>query len=167
MFFNYQGKYLPKGLNGKVIRRDQNTVIEAGSKCGYVFAYCSKLKEIYDIGLPILKSLSYYAYKSPLIESIEVIRIAEDTTFNNSFTGCTALKEVRFEGVIGQNGLSFADSPNLSVESMLNIIDCLADYSADTSGTEWTVIFNSVSLAKLTKEQKAKATAKGWWLKWI
>ena len=50
---------------------------------------------------------------------------------------------------------------------MLNIIDCLADYSADTSGTEWTVIFNSVSLAKLTKEQKAKATAKGWWLKWI
>ena len=45
---------------------------------------------------------------------------------------------------------------------MLNIIDCLADYSADTSGTEWTVIFNSVNLAKLTEEQKNIAFNKGW-----
>jgi len=165
MFFNYQGKYLPKGLKGRVIHSYDGYKITSGSQCGYVFAYCYKLKEIYDIGLPILKSLSHFAYKSPLIEQIEIVRVAEDTTFNNSFNGCTALKEVRFEGVIGQNGLSFVDSPDLSVESMLNVIDCLADYSADTSGTEWTVIFNSVNLAKLTEEQKAKAASKGWTLK--
>lgn len=164
MFFNYQGKYLPKGLKGRVIHSYDGYKISSGSQCGYVFAYCYKLKEIYDIGLPIMKSLTHFAYKSPLIERIEIIRVAEDTTFNNSFVGCTALKEVRFDGVIGQNGLSFADSLDLSVESMLNIMECLADYSKDISGRVWVITFGTTNLLKLSDEQKAIATEKGWTL---
>ena len=44
----------------------------------------------------------------------------------------------------------------------MSIINCLKDYSTDTSGTSHTVTLGTTNLAKLTDEQKAIATEKGW-----
>lgn len=62
------------------------------------------------------------------LESIEKIIVAEKNKFADAFTNCSNLKNITFEGVIGQNGLSFGNSPLLTHESLLNIIDCLKDF---------------------------------------
>lgn len=61
--------------------------------------------------------------------------------YNNSFQNCTALKEIRFEGEIGQP-ISFQWSTKLSKASIESIISCL---STTTSGL-------TVTLSKTAKE---------------
>jgi hypothetical protein len=73
----------------------------------------------------------------------------------------TSLEEIRFEGVIAKNGLNLQWSP-LSHDSLVSIIDCLQDKSADTSGTVWKVTVGSANLAILTTEDFENIQAKGW-----
>jgi hypothetical protein len=72
------------------------------------------------------------------------------------------LENVTFEGTIGQNGLNFSWSINLSHDSLMSIINCLKDYSG--TGTTKTVTLGATNLAKLTTAEKAVATQKGWTL---
>ena len=73
--------------------------------------------------------------------TIDKIILKDDgsNTFSNTFTNLTALENITFEGVIGQNGISFQWSNKLTHESLVNIIDCLQDKTDDTSGTVWKV----------------------------
>ncbi|MBO5955586.1 MAG: hypothetical protein J6Q10_02165, partial [Clostridia bacterium] len=68
----------------------------------------------------------------------------------------------RITGKIGKNGFSVSDSKKLSYDSLMSIINALKDYSTDTSGTTYTVTLGTTNLAKLTNEEKAIATQKGW-----
>ena len=97
------------------------------------------------------------------LHTIEKIIIKDDgtTPFYTWFTNATALVNVTFEGVIGKNGLDFSYSPLLSHDSLMNVINCLKDYSG-TSG--YTVTLGATNLAKLTDSEKAIATQKGWTL---
>lgn len=95
--------------------------------------------------------------------TIRKLSVIESVTFSaDCFAKCTALENVTFEGVIGNN-ISFAESP-LSVASMNNIISCLKDYSS-ASGTH-TVTFRADRDTMLTAAEKAVATEKGWTLVW-
>ena len=96
--------------------------------------------------------------------SIQKIITHEKLDFSNAFNYRSALTHVIFEGVIGKNGLNLSQSPNLDRESLLSVVNCLKDYSADTSGTVWKVTLGTANLAKLTAEEKAIATGKGWTL---
>lgn len=97
------------------------------------------------------------------LKSIEKITIGENTYLINSiFNSCSSLESVIFEGVIATNGLSVQWSELLSHESLMSIINCLADKSADTSGTVWTVTLGDTNKAKLTTEELAIAEDKGW-----
>lgn len=80
----------------------------------------------------------------------------------NDFSGCVALENVVFEGVIGRNGLSLASSTKLTHDSLVSIINCLADYSGDTSGTTWKITIGSANIAKLTEDELSIAYNKGW-----
>ena len=105
----------------------------------------------------------YYLFgSSPKIESIEKVILKDDgsQTFNGTFAQDNALKEVRFEGVIGNN-ISFAESSFLSNESVQSIIDHLKDL---TGATAKTLTFYATVGGKLTAEQKATITAKNWTL---
>ena len=127
----------------------------------YTFNSCTSLEEIEDIGLqPDFTLANTFSWSG--IKKIACIRVDENMKYDAAFTGCPKLEEVTFEGVIGQNGLSFADSPLLTKESLLNIIGCLKDYSTDTSGTSHTVTLGQTNLDKLTSDEKAIATQKGW-----
>jgi hypothetical protein len=46
----------------------------------------------------------------------------------------------------------------------MSVLNCLNDYSEDTSGTTYTCQLGSTNLAKLTTEEKTIATSKGWTL---
>lgn len=101
----------------------------------YAFAYCLAIKELPTIDCTGLTTVStglfLECYTS--LESIEKIIVKETQKFNSWFT-YTSLKEVRFEGVIG-NDLAFPYGDRLSIESIRNIIGCLKDYSGMTNDT--------------------------------
>lgn len=93
------------------------------------------------------------------LETIEgLLNIPATCTFYNTFLYCYALKDIYLTGVIG-NDISFAQSSELTDESVQNIINCLADLTGQTSKK---VSFNSVVSAKLTDEQQLQIILKNW-----
>ena len=97
------------------------------------------------------------------LQSIEkiILKQSGEQKFNDTFAGCYALREIRFEGVIG-NDISFQDSPLLTHDSLMSIINHLKDFSGTT--TTMTLTLRTTNLAKLTDAEKAIATQKGWTL---
>ncbi len=95
------------------------------------------------------------------LKTIRNIHVFENMTYGNWFSGCKALENITFTGVIG-NDINFNASPLLTHDSLMNIINHLKDYSG-TSETR-TLTIGSTNLAKLTDNEKAIATQKGWTL---
>ncbi len=75
------------------------------------------------------------------------------------FYECASLENVVIEGTIKRGGLSVQWSPKLTVESLVSILEALADYSEDTTHK---ITLGSENIAKLTTEQLAIAENKGW-----
>ena len=101
-------------------------------------------------------------YGSSIITIDKVI--VPSTAKFSTFMYCVNLEHVIFEGVIGQNGLKVDSCTKLDHESLMSIINCLEDKTADTSGTQWVVTLGATNLGKLTDEEKAIATERGWTL---
>ena len=74
---------------------------------------------------------------------------------DTTFTSCKALVEVRFAGTINVD-VAMNSCPKLSVDSLLSLLNALAD------GANKICKIGNTNLAKLTAEQKAIATDKGW-----
>lgn len=94
------------------------------------------------------------------LEEIEKIILKSDGSqgFNSTFNACYALREIRFEGVIGQN-INFVDCP-LSRESIENIVGAL---SPSASGKTLTLNASAVANAFTDAEWNAlKATKPNW-----
>ena len=53
-------------------------------------------------------------------------------------------------------------APNLTVQSLMNVINNLYDFRANGESTTRTLTLGTTNLNKLTDEQKAVATNKGW-----
>jgi len=128
----------------------------------YSFSTCAQLEHVEDIQLPAMNSYYHTWGSCPSLRSIDVVRVKKETTFTNAFYYCTALENLTIEGVIGQNGFDVSRSVLLTHDSLMSIIDALADYSADTSGTVWTVTLGETNLAKLSEEEIGIAESKGW-----
>ena len=158
MFFNYKGKTLPPSdkidLSGLAITAATTT---------YLFAQSAEITEIPDYGVPIAASLAYAFQKCGKLEKIEKIRCDENTIFStaaspslsHAFLGCTSLKEITFDGFIGQD-INFGDCPNLTAETLDHIIGQLSE----TSTAVITLSDNSKTI--LGSAGLARITAKGW-----
>ena len=89
-----------------------------------------------------LKSKGYastYA-GSTFIETIEKFDVSNVTSsYSSVFVGCSNLKNIVVEGIIGQSGLSFQDCPLLTYDSLNSIIAAL---ERTTPGTTRTITFN-------------------------
>ena len=83
----------------------------------------------------------YTFYQSTRLENARTIHVYENTTYTDPFGYCSGLKEVRFEGVIAQNGLKFSACTKLSKASIESVINAL---SSTTSGL--TVTFSKVAV---------------------
>lgn len=81
------------------------------------------------------------------------------TNKNNILKGCSNLENLTIEGVIGNDFIA-SDCTKLTHDSLMSIINHL---ETKTSGT-FTLSIGSTNLAKLTDEEKAVATQKGWTL---
>ena len=58
--------------------------------------------------------------------------------------------------------LAIKNAPTLTVQSLMNVINILYDCRANGETTTRTVTLGTTNLNKLTDEQKAVATNKGW-----
>lgn len=96
-----------------------------------VFAYCNKLEVIPDLNMRAIGGIEQWFQYSRVLHTIELIRVHRNTIYDGAFISCNSLTEIRFDGEIGQN-ISFADSPKLSVASIVNIIEHLSDSQSAT-----------------------------------
>ena len=111
---------------------------------GYAFSESGLLEVIPEIIVPIGNKLGYTFYGGQYIHTIRKITILdENSTFDYAFTNCKALKNIVFEGNIGQT-ISFAQSSLLKKASIQSIISCLSNTA---SGKTLTVNQTAVNTA--------------------
>lgn len=100
-----------------------------------------------------LTSLTEVFNGAKYLQTIDELIIRDDgvNTFSNTFNGCTALKTVKFTGVIGRS-INFSDCP-LEEDTIKNIAECLKDYSDDTTNHyKYTLTVNSSAFSALEEE---------------
>lgn len=128
----------------------------------------SNAERITELGVLDFSKLTYsgnthiFNYCTSLHTIEKIVVPAVQGSWLNWFTGCAALENVIFEGIITKTGLDLSDCPKLTRESMLSILNCLTN-AVGLSGT-WKVTLGATNLAKLSESDKAIATAKGWTL---
>lgn len=82
-------------------------------------------------------------YGCHFLRRIEKLKLSESgtTSFNDVFIDCVKLQTIRIGGKIGRS-ISFSVSP-LDLESAVNVISALLDYSGTESGGKYTVTFSA------------------------
>lgn len=142
-------------LSGDIIIKAPNC-----SLLNAAFSYSLNIESITLETAPIMEFLETF-YNCTNLKSIYGFRPSENATyFNSVFIGCSSLKNLTFasDAVISNNLVLFY-SNSLTVDSIMNVIDVLKDY---TGGTAHILQLGATNLAKLTDEQKAIATNKNW-----
>lgn len=149
----------------------------------YMFAYCTLIKGIPLFDMSSATSISNMFTNCDLLETVPQFNTKKVTDFDNMFNYCNNLKSVpkldmsngrsvnrmfyqasaltTLGGFTGlKRSLDLSQSNNLTKESLLNVINEAADVTSDPQ----TLTFGATNLAKLTDEEKAIATSKGWTL---
>ena len=157
----------------------------------YIFDRCSILTSIPQLDTSKVTNMNHMFYSCNRITSIPQLDTSKVNDMGYIFASCTNLTSIPLldcssvsytSGPFGTSTLSkltdlggfrdlkvswssnFLDrTPNVTVESLMNVINNLYDLTANgLSGKS--LKFGSTNLNKLTSEQKAVATAKGWTL---
>lgn len=125
--------------------------------CYYAFSGTQSSVKYTEVNVDIIPTnIAYAFYYNSYVTTIKKITVTEDLVYTGTFQGASALKNITFDGVIGES-ISFAQSKLLTTESVQSIIDHLADLTGKTAQT---VTFHSNVL--VTAEQRAQALAKNW-----
>lgn len=128
----------------------------------YMFNNCTELTEIPEIDTSNGTNFSSMFHTAKKLKTIPKLNISKITSYSFAsymFNFCEALENITFEGKINIK-LDFSYSPLLTKASLLSIINALKDNS--TSASALSLVLGETNLAKLTDEEKAIATAKGW-----
>jgi len=124
------------------------------------FVACTALETIEDIGLMPNFSYNMTFANCKKLKTIAAMRVDADTAYNRAFAGCGALENITIIGVIGQNGFDVQYSPLLTHDSLLSIINALADKSG-IDGT-WKITLGTTNCAKLSDADKQLIVDRGW-----
>ena len=123
----------------------------------YMFWYCQKLTNIQDLGNPTIESANGMFGKCPSLEEVPPMDVHEVTYFGNTFDECTSLKAIHMRGM--KASFDISASTLFTREALVEILNNLGTITS----TE-TLTMGATNLAKLTDEDKAIATNKGWTL---
>lgn len=119
----------------------------------------SEIIEFPSIDTSNVKSLSGMCYWCARLTTVPLLNTTAATAMSDIFRFCSNLTNLGgFTGL--KVNLSLSDSPLLTHESLLNVIN----EAADVTSSPKTLTLGSTNLAKLTDEEKAIATSKGWTL---
>lgn len=143
---------------GAAIRNSGKRVVTSHSYLQFTFQQSPYLENVE--GIEFITPLTYvsgaFSYCNKL-KKIQTLPIAENATILD-FTNIPLLEDISFSGVIPVN-ISFAQSRNLTADSVQNIIDCLKDLTGEA---QQTLTFHADVGARLTDAQRATITAKNW-----
>lgn len=128
--------------------------------------YISKFTRVGEISCVSAGNLNCTFMAMFNLVTIDKLILKQDGSndFTSTFDGNSKLENLTIEGTIGKNGFNVQWSPLLTHDSLMSIVNALQDKTADTSGTSWVVTLGATNIAKLTDEEKAIATEKGWTL---
>lgn len=122
-----------------------------GRAFAFMFCNCSSLVTIPKLYLS--KTVEQYYDEN---------NMATYACFYKAFSGCTNLENITIQGYI-YHTISFNGCNKLTHESLMSIINALAHFSSSSKVYRYCQL-GSANLAKLTDEEKAIATNKGWTL---
>ena len=91
------------------------------------------------------------------LTSMPALDLHNGSSIRDAWIGCSSLTTLGGFGAIKES-FSLSDSPKLTVESIMNVVNQAATVTGKT------MTFGSTNLAKLTDAQKSVATSKGWTL---
>ena len=147
----------------------------------YMFLYCSNLTTIPKIDTSKVTTMEYMFQNCSSLTNIPEMDTSQVTTMKYTFNGCSSLTSVpemntsnvtdmrymfsRCEKITDLGGfvglkceLDLSDSSLITHDSIMNVINKAADVTASPA----ILILGSTNLAKLSDEEKAIATSKGW-----
>ena len=133
---------------------------QTGNENNYIFA-SAKFTRVGVINTTSMNGLNQTFMNTQKLITIDKLILKDDgsQTFTATFTGAWALENIVIEGKIGNN-FTINNSPKLTHDSLMSIINALYDYSG-TSTTK-TLSIGASNLEKLTEVEKKIATDKGW-----
>ena len=125
-----------------------------------IFYNCSSLNSISALDTRNVTNMTNMFFNCSSLTSIPLLDTSKVTSMNNMLRGCGSVKYLGgFKNLSISISAYFLDQcPDLTVESLMNVINNLATVSGQT------LKFGNGNLSKLTAEQKAIATNKGWTL---
>ncbi len=100
------------------------------------------------------------------IDKLDFTSLNTSNTANwvNMFGGCVSLIEINEISNIHMSGLNLSKCESLSHDTLLRFLNALYDYASEGSTDTYILTLGTTNLDKLTDEEKAIATNKGWTL---
>ncbi|MBR2877819.1 MAG: hypothetical protein IKB92_01835 [Clostridia bacterium] len=105
--------------------------------------------------------LNYFCQDCTTLVNARTFHVIEKTTYYSPFGNCPKLVEIRFNGTIGQNGISFSSCVKLSKDSIESVIGHL---SSAASGLTVTFSKTAVNKAFEMSSGANDGAASGEWL---
>ena len=124
----------------------------------YIFRECSSLTTVPQFDTSNVTSMIYMFYNCSKLTTVPQFDTSKVTDMGNMFYYCSSLEAIHMINI--NVNLNISASTKFTREALLEIIGNL---KAQTSGTK-TLTMGATNLAKLTDEDKAIATNKGWTL---
>lgn len=123
-----------------------------------MFSGCSKLKAIPLLDTSNVDTMTDWLTSCVILESIPQIDVSNVTSFKNAFLNCARLKTILMHGM--KASFDISASNRFEKSDLVTILNNLAVVT-----TTQTLKMGTTNLAKLTDEEKAIATNKGWTLR--
>ena len=134
-----------------------------------MFQSCSELITIPQLDMSKVTNLVCLFYGCSKLESVPLLECGNVTNAGSMFNPSYLGDQVNLTYMGGfknlKADLNIQKAPNLTVQSLMNVINNLYDFVGNGSTTTKTLTLGTTNLNKLTDEQKAVATNKGWSLK--
>ena len=135
-----------------------------------MFFGCTNLKTIQSIYTYYVTDMRGMFFNCPKLESLPMLNCAKATDVTNMFGTSDSHNTQPYPNLTDLGGFEFLSvslsgldgMPNLTVQSLMNVINNLYDFVGNGSTTTRTLTLGTTNLNKLTAEQKAIATNKGW-----
>lgn len=128
-----------------------------GTRFANAWMYCSSLTEFSTLDLSAGTNFNNAWYRCSALTSIGQLDMHNGTDFYGAWGYCSALTNLGGFGAISAD-IDLSPCTKLTVESLMNVINQAATVTGKT------MTLGSDNLAKLSDEQKAVATSKGWTL---